>query len=67
MLAVHLLCADCAYFERTLNGGELPPLGFDSDQQRDSIKRLQALGAAGARLIPGDDAEVLGEVSGALT
>ncbi len=50
-----VLCADCAYFERTLHGGALPPLGFSDDQQHQSIAKLQALGAAGAHLIPGHD------------
>ncbi len=54
-----VLCADCAYFERTLSGGELPPISFDEGQQQKSIENLQALGAAGARLIPGHDAKVL--------
>ncbi len=51
-----VLCCDCAYFERTLSGGALPPLSYNPKQHAESIRRLQAERAAGAMLIPGHDA-----------
>lgn len=53
-----VLCGDCAYFERTLAGGPLPGFGHDLAQHADSLARLNGLGRAGARLIPGHDADV---------
>jgi len=54
-----VLCADCAYFERTLDGGPLPPVSHDAELQAASIERLRSLRSAGAVLVPGHDAEVL--------
>lgn len=54
-----VLCGDCAYFERTLAGGPLPPIGHDHDQQRESIRRLREIGAGGALLIPGHDPDLI--------
>ena len=54
-----VLCADCAYFQRTLDGGALPPSGHDSEAQATSIEELLRRRKAGARLIPGHDAEVM--------
>ena len=51
-----VICADCAYFGRTLTGGALPPGSFDRAQHEASIERLASLGRAGATLIPGHDA-----------
>ena len=53
-----VLCGDCAYFERTLDGGALPPFGHDAAQQARSIEQLRAMRAGGATLIPGHDAAV---------
>ena len=50
-----VLCGDCAYFQVTLDGGPLPPIGHDHAQQAASIERLRQLGQAGALLIPGHD------------
>ncbi len=50
-----VLCGDCAYFERTLDGGSLPGIGHSHDQQAASIDRLVAMRSAGALLIPGHD------------
>ncbi len=50
-----VLCGDCAYFEETLNGGALPPVGHDAEQQARSIAALEAMRTAGALLIPGHD------------
>ncbi len=50
-----VLCGDCAYFERTLDGGPLPGIGHDHEQQAASIAKLVALRSAGALLIPGHD------------
>ncbi len=52
-----VLCADCAYFERTLQGGALPPFGHDPEQQASSVTVLRDLRADGATLIPGHDPE----------
>ena len=54
-----VLCADCAYFERTLAGGPLPPFGHDTAQQARSIARLIDHRRAGSRLIPGHDTTTL--------
>lgn len=54
-----VLCGDCAYFETTLAGGPLPPIGHDHDAQAASIARLNRLGAAGALLVPGHDPAVM--------
>jgi len=53
-----VLCGDCAYFERTLDGGPLPGLGHDTAEQARSIEKLRAMRTAGARLVPGHDAAV---------
>lgn len=54
-----VLCGDCAYFERTLTGGALPPIGHDAEQQAASIERLRDLQRQGALLVPGHDPDVL--------
>ncbi len=54
-----VLCADCAYFGHTLEGGPLPPFGHDTAAQARSIARLVDRGRAGSRLIPGHDAAVM--------
>ncbi len=54
-----VLCCDCAYFERTLTGGALPPVGHDHEQQAESIRALRTERAAGATLIPGHDPDTL--------
>jgi glyoxylase-like metal-dependent hydrolase (beta-lactamase superfamily II) len=54
-----VLCADCAYFGETLDGGPLPPVGHDHEAQGASLVRLRAMRAAGATLIPGHDAGVM--------
>lgn len=53
-----ILCADCAYFERTLDGGPLPGIGHNHEQQAQSIADLRVRRDNGARLIPGHDPEV---------
>lgn len=53
-----VLAADCAYFDRTIDGGPLPPFGYDRDAQARSIERLRAMRAAGATLVPGHDPDV---------
>ncbi|MDW3220914.1 MAG: N-acyl homoserine lactonase family protein [Acidimicrobiales bacterium] len=50
-----VLCADCAYFSTTIDGGPLPPIGHDHAQQAASIERLRALRQGGAMLVPGHD------------
>lgn len=62
-----VLCGDCAYFESTLAGGPLPPIGHDEAAQRRSIEHLRDLGRAGAELVPGHDAEVMARLPAVLT
>lgn len=54
-----ILCGDCADFERTLDGGPLPPFAHDHRQQAASIAGLVDRRRRGARLVPGHDPEVL--------
>ncbi|MEQ8842018.1 MAG: N-acyl homoserine lactonase family protein [Acidimicrobiales bacterium] len=54
-----VLCADCAYFAETLDGGPLPPIGHDAERQAASIRHLQDLRRSGASLIPGHDEAVM--------
>lgn len=54
-----ILCADCAYFAATLDGGPLPPHSHDPAAHAQSITRLRAEGAGGAVLVPGHDADAL--------
>lgn len=58
-----VLCCDCVYFERTLDGAALPAFGHDLAEQAASIERLSALGADGARLIPGHDPSVFAGIT----
>lgn len=62
-----VLCADCAYFSETLDGGPLPPIGHDHAQQAASITRLRELRASGAVLIPGHDPSVDASLPAVLT
>jgi glyoxylase-like metal-dependent hydrolase (beta-lactamase superfamily II) len=50
-----VLTADSCYFRRTLDAEHLPAQPFDADGMRDSLRRLRALRAAGARLFFGHD------------
>ncbi|MFV1990631.1 MAG: N-acyl homoserine lactonase family protein [Acidimicrobiales bacterium] len=50
-----VFCCDCAYFTRTLDGGVLPPFGYDREEQAKSIQRLVDMRSAGALLVPGHD------------
>ena len=54
-----VLCADCAYFAATLDGGALPPVGHDRNQHAESIEALRSLRRAGATLIPGHDSAAI--------
>jgi len=54
-----VLCADCAYFAETVDGGPLPPIGHDHEQQAASLDVLRSMRTAGATLIPGHDAAVM--------
>jgi glyoxylase-like metal-dependent hydrolase (beta-lactamase superfamily II) len=53
-----ILTADACYFAHTLDDGELPPFGFDLDQQRRSLEMLRRERSAGTTIVPGHDAEV---------
>lgn len=50
-----VLAADCAYFERTIDGGPLPPIGHDAEQHAASVRHLRELRSSGAVVIPGHD------------
>jgi N-acyl homoserine lactone hydrolase len=62
-----VFCCDCAYFSRTLDGGVLPPFGYDVEQQAESIRRLVAMRNTGARLIPGHDSTTFAALPTRLT
>lgn len=53
-----VLAADCAYFERTIDGGPLPPISHDRAQHAASLDRLRGMRSAGATVVPGHDAAV---------
>lgn len=55
---VVILAGDACYFDRTLDDGVLPPFAHDHDQQRASLAWLRAHQRAGARIVPGHDADV---------
>lgn len=50
-----VLCGDCAYFESTLAGGELPPHCHDRDAQATSVTTLRRRREEGALVLPGHD------------
>jgi glyoxylase-like metal-dependent hydrolase (beta-lactamase superfamily II) len=50
-----VLTSDACYLRRTIEHDHLPPLPYDRDGMLDSLRRLRALGAGGARLIFGHD------------
>lgn len=54
-----VLASDCCYFARTLDGGALPPFGYDFDEQRRSLARLRKIRDYGAVIIPGHDTELV--------
>ncbi len=62
-----VLCGDCAYFEETLTGGALPPIGHDHELQMESIGRLLKMREAGALVIPGHDAATLSKLPAVLS
>jgi glyoxylase-like metal-dependent hydrolase (beta-lactamase superfamily II) len=61
-----VLTADCTYFTRTLDGGALPPFGYDQDAQARSRDRLRAMRDAGATVVPGHDPDVWAQLPAAL-
>jgi glyoxylase-like metal-dependent hydrolase (beta-lactamase superfamily II) len=50
-----VLTADACYLRRTMDTDHLPPLVFDRDATRDSLRRLRALRDGGARVVYGHD------------
>lgn len=54
-----VLAADCAYFDATIDGGPLPPIGHDHDQHARSLELLRSMRAGGAMVIPGHDMAAL--------
>lgn len=55
-----VLTADACYFRRTLEEMNLPPVVHDPQQMAESLRRLAALQASGARLFFGHDPELWG-------
>lgn len=53
-----ILCGDACYFARTVDGGALPPFGYDRDEQARSRDRIRAWRDAGATVMPGHDPDV---------
>jgi N-acyl homoserine lactone hydrolase len=53
-----VLTADACYFRRTLEEMNLPPIVHDTEQMTESLRRLAALQAQGARLFFGHDPEL---------
>jgi glyoxylase-like metal-dependent hydrolase (beta-lactamase superfamily II) len=53
-----VLTADACYFRRTLEEMNLPPTVHDPQQMKESLRRLAALQAGGARLFFGHDPEL---------
>jgi N-acyl homoserine lactone hydrolase len=53
-----VLTADACYFRRTLEEMNLPPIVHDAEQMTESLRRLAALRARGARLFFGHDPEL---------
>jgi glyoxylase-like metal-dependent hydrolase (beta-lactamase superfamily II) len=63
-----VLTGDCVYFERMLTEMLVPRFGYDTDQQRRSMKRLSTLQSDGCRLLFGhDEAQFQGLPVGGLT
>jgi len=52
-----VLTSDACYLRRTIEHDHLPPQPYDRDAMLASLARLRALGAGGARLVFGHDAE----------
>ena len=50
-----VMTADACYLRRTLEQFHLPPMAFDPEEMRASLRRLAALGRAGARVVFGHD------------
>ena len=57
-----VLTADACYLRRTLEKDHLPPQPYDRDAMLASLRRLRALGDAGARVIVGHDPEAWADV-----
>ena len=53
-----VLTADACYFRRTLEEMNLPPIVHDTEQMTESLRRLAALQAQGARLFFGHDPDL---------
>ena len=57
-----VLTADACYLRRTLDADHLPPQPYDRDGMLESLRRLRAFEAAGARVIVGHDAQAWASV-----
>ncbi|MCS3835695.1 glyoxylase-like metal-dependent hydrolase (beta-lactamase superfamily II) [Pseudomonas sp. JAI111] len=52
-----VLSADCCYLKRSLDELRVPPHNFDQELALDTLKRLRAMQAQGARIFYGHDGE----------
>jgi N-acyl homoserine lactone hydrolase len=52
-----ILCADACYFADWMDSEEMPPYGFDKDQELASLRYLRSLRDAGAHMVYGHDTE----------
>ena len=50
-----VICADACYFEDWLDSEQMPPYGFDKDQELESLRRLRRLRDGGSRILLGHD------------
>lgn len=53
--ATYVICGDCCYLRRSLTHEHLPPVAWDHDRQRASIRRLASEQRDGATLLFGHD------------
>lgn len=61
--ATYVLCGRCCYLRRTSTDERLPPLAWDRDRHRSSIRRLAAGQRNGATLLLGHDPEQMDQIS----
>lgn len=50
-----ILCGDCCFFERTVDGAPLPPFGHDLERQADSVALIREIRDRGAQVVPAHD------------
>ncbi|MFT5209858.1 MAG: N-acyl homoserine lactone hydrolase [Flavobacterium sp.] len=58
-----LLVGDCCYWQRMLEEDLVPPFGFDTNLQRESMQTLRGLNKEGVKLIFGHDVDQWREIN----